>query len=768
MSRLVGVLAVLFLLSTQALAFAAQPSHPPYYGFGGPLWSSGVWYWILLLDEGSGVPLDAMSVSRTLERQEPVVKLIESLGGVVVHRHWIINAISFRAPVEVALKLAGMGYTIVPSKLYEPQAFISSLGGGLEPSDRIGVVTIGASRLHELGVTGRGVRVAVLDTGVENGHPWLARGGRSVVEWEVDATGTGIVDYCGKRIGWHWGGAHGTHVAGIIAGQNPATPGVAPGSIIYDIIVFGEELLCWGAWDSDIIRGVELALLGPDGVPGSGDEADVINLSLGSTMPPWLMAAITGVVEWRLSDPLVEALKRAVAMGKFVVVAASNGAGHMTINVLCGAPGVICVGSSDQRGTDSRGDDRLSLFSSRGPMPWFDVAPTLVAPGERIYSTIPTALAEELGLPQPALEASGTSMAAPHVSGSIALLLELYRSQGRHLTPEGAARLLVNSATTIEASEGGHLAGPMEAGAGLLNVYDAAFPDLLVEVDGDYKSSKVAYGDRVDFTVTIANVADRTVRGSIRVWLDDTFRPGREGFEDAVSVDPGRTVEVPPQGRVTVTVSVDASRLAPGLYGGYVDVVAGGRSYRVVVSILVPAKPRVEGFHLRAEVLEVTVGRFSGIFSGSDRWVPDWAMAAFYVEKPLGEQAVVRVEANIPLGLPSLKVFNAKTGELVSLGQPGYMLNEPGLYVVLLELTESIYWWRLGFSYTVEVNVYLEAPIFESFAREALANITRLQLALLGLSSRLSSLEGRVSSLEARVGSIEARVAELESRVSGL
>jgi len=65
----------------------------------------------------------------------------------------------------------------------------------------VSVKTIGADRLAALGVNGSGVRVAVIDTGVENLHPWLIRKDNvSVVAWEVDATGTGVVDYCGKRL----------------------------------------------------------------------------------------------------------------------------------------------------------------------------------------------------------------------------------------------------------------------------------------------------------------------------------------------------------------------------------------------------------------------------------------------------------------------------------------------------------------------------------------------------------------------------------------
>ena len=753
-ARLAGLLLLVLIL------FSLLPA----YGF--DLWSSGgsmsipgSWrYWFVVLDDFSGVSdVDSlMALSRGA--QEHVVRVIESLGGRVIHRHWLVNAVSFEAPPDVASRIASLGYRVAPSLAFKPSILGVSVRGGVEPLDPIGVDTIGARRLHILGITGAGVRVAVIDTGVENDHPWLVRGDRSVVAWEVDATGTGVVDYCGKRMGWYWGGLHGTHVAGIVAGQHPMVRGVAPGAWIYDIIVFGEDAYCWWAYEHDIVRGVELALLGPDGRPGTGDEADVINLSLGATIPPWMLA---GIRSGRIEDPIVRALERAVSMGKVVVVASGVYAGHMTMNFLCGAQGVICVGSSNQMGSSDRGDDRVSWFSSRGPLAWFDVGPTVVAPGENILSTIPTDLARQLGLAEPALELSGTSMAAPHISGAVALLIDHYRRQGRILTVDMTSRLLVHSSTTVKTTLGSDLAGAHEAGAGLVNVYNAAFTELLVDVNGSYMLTVVALSGKVNLRLTARNIGASTLTADITVWLDDSFRPPREGFEHAVTVTP-RRITIPPAGTAEATITIDAGRLPPGLYGGYVDLLVGGRSYRVVLSLVVPAKLEVSGFTARSEV-ELLVGRHTGL-----GWTYlEWVLAVFYVDRPLRGVAGFRVEVRDVCASPvAIKVFDPVTGYMLSSGPPGYMLVKPGLYLVLVEV--DILYSALGFACPSRGFVILEAPLLEEVVSTLQSRLLDIQSQVLMLSTRISVIESRLSDLELRLQSVESRLSSVESTISAL
>jgi len=115
-------------------------------------------------------------------------------------------------------------------------------------------------------------------------------------------------------------------------------------------------------------------------------------------------------------------------------------------------------------------------------------------------------------------------MAAPHVSGAVALLLEHYRRLGRVLTVDMTVRLLVHSSTTIRTTHGLDLAGAHEAGAGLIDVYNAAFTELIVDVNGSYMATVIALDDKINLRLTAYNTGASPVTADIRVWLDDSFR----------------------------------------------------------------------------------------------------------------------------------------------------------------------------------------------------------------------------------------------------
>lgn len=244
----------------------------------------------------------------------------------------------------------------------------------------VSVPLVGAPRIWQAGYTGRGVCIAIVDTGIDAEHPAL----RDRVIAMQDMTGEGSED----------GNGHGTHVAGIAAGEGAPYQGVAPEASLMAVKVLRGD---GSGMTSDVMAGIEWA---------TENGAWVINMSLGSGV------ASDG------NDPLSLICDAAVARGVVVCVAAGNsGPGRGTIGSPGAARRVITVGAS----TDQ---DLVADFSSRGPTADGRIKPDILFPGYGIVSC--RARGTTMGRPMDAYytEASGTSMATPHASGAAALLLQ--------------------------------------------------------------------------------------------------------------------------------------------------------------------------------------------------------------------------------------------------------------------------------------------------------------------------------------------------------
>lgn len=258
------------------------------------------------------------------------------------------------------------------------------------------------------GVTGAGVKVAVIDTGIDYTHPDL--GGCFGAACRV----VGGYDYVNGDNDPRDDHGHGTHVAGIIA-ANGTLKGVAPGATLLAYKVLSADGY---GYTSNIIAALEKAVL---------DGAKVANLSLGGQGDP--------------DDPTSQAVDNATAAGMLSVIAAGNwGSSYRTIN----SPGVartaLTVGATDKSW-------QMAYFSSRGYVvdgDHFIMKPEVVAPGVDIRSTVPTTGA--LGDPTRYKLLSGTSMATPHVAGSAALLLQWNAAQ----TPAELKNRLVGSARSVD------------------------------------------------------------------------------------------------------------------------------------------------------------------------------------------------------------------------------------------------------------------------------------------------------------------------------
>lgn len=222
-------------------------------------------------------------------------------------------------------------------------------------------------------------RVAVLDTGVDDGHADLD----DVVIRETDVRSgqNDPMDHHG----------HGTHVASIVAGSgdgDDAYTGVAPGADILNYKVLDDS---GQGRMSTIIEGIDQA----------DDRASILVMSLGAN-----------VEDCDGTDPLSKAVNNAASNGVSVVVAAGNeGPEDKTITAPGCATHAYTVGSSDE--------NQVSSFSSRGPTADGRTKPDIVAPGEDI-------IAAEAGTASDYTSKSGTSMAAPYVAGAIAVLQSQY------------------------------------------------------------------------------------------------------------------------------------------------------------------------------------------------------------------------------------------------------------------------------------------------------------------------------------------------------
>ncbi|HWG99498.1 MAG TPA: S8 family serine peptidase [Pilimelia sp.] len=301
---------------------------------------------------------------------------------------------------------------------------------------------IGADRLHQAGVDGSGVGVALVDTGVvpvpglRDTH--VVQGPDLSLESQVPGL---------RHRDTH---GHGTHLAGIIAGRagdGSGFTGVAPGATLTSVKVGAAA----GITDvSQVIAAIDWVVAHRNDDPAR--PIRVLSLSYGTD----------GTQDYRL-DPLTHAVENAWRAGIVVVTAAGNGGASATqLANPARDPFVIAVGASDPRGTTRTADDTVMDFSSRG-----DAARRvdLVAPGRSIVSLRdPGGFIDDMHpdarVGDRYTKGSGTSQAAAVVSGAVALLLQ----QRPQLNPDQVKALLADSAATLPQAD------PDGRGAGALDV----------------------------------------------------------------------------------------------------------------------------------------------------------------------------------------------------------------------------------------------------------------------------------------------------------
>jgi serine protease AprX len=398
---------------------------------------------------GSDAPLRVIVQKRSAADLEPE-RAVRRLGGRVTMALPIVAGFAATVPAAVVGELARLAgvRSVSPDRRVRVQG--AATGSAIRS---VYPKVVKADAAWRRGVTGRGVTVAVVDTGVAANLPDLA--GRLVPVTD-GLTGppqpcknlSGELD-CVDRYG------HGTFIAGLIAGNGSSSggrwKGVAPEASILSVKTAGAD----GAADvSNILAAIQWVVSFKDRY-----NIRVLNLSLGTD----------STQSWRV-DPFNYAVERAWAAGIAVVVAASNeGPDPGSITKPADDPWVVTVGATDDRGTTSLGDDRLPDFSGRGPAPEGVAKPDVAAPGAHLVSlrapgsTIDTQFPWYIdGVYR---QGSGTSMATGVVSGAAALMLQAQPN----LTPDRVKYAL--AATSRDAASD----DPMAVGAGVVDANAAAF-----------------------------------------------------------------------------------------------------------------------------------------------------------------------------------------------------------------------------------------------------------------------------------------------------
>ncbi|MFE1287352.1 S8 family serine peptidase [Streptomyces sp. NPDC058751] len=403
------------------------------------------------------------------------------------------------------------------------------------------VPQIGAPRAWSAGYDGKGVKIAVLDTGVDATHDDLKG---QVIGAKNFTTAPDASDKVG----------HGTHVASIAAGTGKKSggkyKGVAPGAKILNGKVLDDG--GYGS-DSEILAGMEWA---------AAEGADVVNLSLGGRDTPAI-------------DPLEAAVnKLSEKKGILFAIAAGNEGdfGDQTIGSPGSAATALTVGAVDDK-------DELADFSSRGPGMDGALKPDVTAPGVDITaaSAPGNLIAQEVGeKPAGYMTISGTSMATPHVAGAAAILKQQHPAW-KYAELKGA----------LSGSTKGGKYTPFQQGSGRIQVDKAIKQSVIAEpvsvsfgvqpwphTDDKPVTEELTYRNlgTTDVTLKLTSTAANPKGQAVPAGF---FRLG------------ATSVTVPAGGKASVPFTVD-TRLGgtvDGAYSAYVTATGSGQTVRTAAAV---------------------------------------------------------------------------------------------------------------------------------------------------------------------------------------
>jgi serine protease AprX len=386
-------------------------------------------------------------IIQTTGRSDQLQAAIESLGGVVTRDLSIINALAAQVPAESVRQLASIhGVRWVSLDAPITSTAKGGNGGGkpdtgLEPAyDQHHLDTLHVPEVWNMGLQGEGISVAVIDSGIAKVADFnvKTKGGspsRILRQMSFSPNSTTVNDVYG----------HGTHVAGIIGGNGKLSGGdfmgVAPKVNLISLKISDEQGM---AYESDTVAAMQWVLENKEAF-----NIRVVNLSVNSTM------------EQSYHESAMNAAAEILWFNGVVVVASAGnnevGSALDSINTApANDPFIITVGASDELQTPENNDDTVAVYSAHGTT-WDGFAkPELIAPGQDIISLLSPDSTWFFEHPLRVLgngdyfRLSGTSMAAPMVTGAVALLLQ----DEPNLTPDQVKYRLVTTGPSIDGGDG--------------------------------------------------------------------------------------------------------------------------------------------------------------------------------------------------------------------------------------------------------------------------------------------------------------------------
>jgi len=436
-----------------------------------------------------------------------VVELVEAHGGQISMELEVINSVAADLdPQMVKALFAEKTITsIFPNENIEASSFTSE-------NDIIDTgypEATGANYVTDQGITGQGVTVAILDSGLANYNSLENTTDKQnrILAW---------IDFVEGKNNLTDPNGHGTHITGIIAnsetGSDGSYNGVAPDANLVIVRILDKD--GYGTY-SNAIQGIEWVIEHKEEY-----NIKLINLSLTAeaNSPYW-------------ADPLNQAVMKAWAAGITVITCTGNtGPDPLTITVPGNNPYVITVGAFTDAYTPlDMEDDYLASFSSSGPTLDAFAKPDLIAPGAHMVS--PMSNGNQISKDQDATrvpgthyyEMAGTSQAAATVTGIAALMYQ----QNPDLTPDEVKHRLMMTSTSmpfieghdVSVQEGQELYSVFQQGAGRVNALDAVFAegingqanqdmDIWADINGDSHYQGYAVYDVKQDIYTIQDVRE--------------------------------------------------------------------------------------------------------------------------------------------------------------------------------------------------------------------------------------------------------------------